>query len=162
MSGNFLFVLIIPSESRGWPFSSGSSLPGLISQQSSMLMYVQPCCASPLLTMASAAERTLASSTALAKQFQLFQPSGGVRAIVSPQTILNFRCSLAQRRWSRAAVTTYSPRCCENSGDLAGFRVKRQARQAGRRRRTPSAVRRWREWCTGTDGRAARRRLSGR
>ena len=161
MSGNFLLVLIIPFASRGWPFSSGSLLPGWISQQSSMLMYVQPCCVSPLRTMASAAERTLASSTASAKQFQLFQPSGGVRAMASPQTILNFRCALP-RAVCRPQRDHVFAALAENSGDLTGFRVELQAggQVVGGELHRPLAG--GGNGDTGTDGRAARRRLSGR
>src|SRR5277367_2212055 len=62
----------------------------------------------PLLTIASATALTLSSETALAKQFQLFQPIGGVSAILSPTTILNFRLA-APREFFARNVTTYSP-----------------------------------------------------
>jgi hypothetical protein len=76
MSGNFRFVLIIPLASRGSPLSMGSGLPGLISQRSSMLMYDQPCwLPAGVHGVCRAAHRW--SSTASAKQFQLFHPSGG-------------------------------------------------------------------------------------
>ena len=62
----------------------------------------------PLLTIASAADLTLSSVTALAKQFQLFQPIAGGRPICEPQTIFNFRSAWPSSflAWS---VTTYSP-----------------------------------------------------
>src|SRR5260370_18492215 len=62
----------------------------------------------PLLTMASAAVLTRSSETAPAKQFQLFHPIGGLSAIVSPTTILNFRLA-APREFFARKVTRYSP-----------------------------------------------------
>src|SRR5882724_3356681 len=41
---------------------------------------------SPLLTIASAARLTMSAETAPAKQFQLFQPIGGVNEMRSPHT----------------------------------------------------------------------------
>src|SRR5260221_5884590 len=61
-----------------------------------------------LFTIASAAALTFSSETALAKQFQLFQPIGGVSAIRSPATILNFRLA-APSEFFACKVTTYSP-----------------------------------------------------
>src|ERR1019366_406795 len=62
----------------------------------------------PLLTMASAALLTRASETAPAKQFQLFQPIGGVSAIWSPQTMRNL-FSAMPREFSASSVTMNSP-----------------------------------------------------
>ena len=45
-----------------------------------MLMYWKPWAARPLLTIASAAARTLSASTWPPQTFQEFQPIGGVRA----------------------------------------------------------------------------------
>src|SRR5438309_1949403 len=63
---------------------------------------------SPLFTMASAAALTFSAETAWAKQFQLFQPIGGVRAILSPTTIFNFRLVFPIAFFARK-VTLYSP-----------------------------------------------------
>src|ERR1035441_176024 len=63
---------------------------------------------SPLETMASAAARTFASLTSQPKQFQLFHPSGGVSARVSPQMIFNERSALPNP-FSALKVTTYVP-----------------------------------------------------
>src|SRR5882724_4863470 len=62
----------------------------------------------PFFTIASAAALTFSSETAAAKQFQLFQPIGGVSAILSPTTILNFRFAVPSELFARN-VTTYSP-----------------------------------------------------
>ena len=62
----------------------------------------------PLLTIASAASRMILSVTWFSHTYQLFQPMCGVRASVSPQTILNLRFALPS--WLAARkVTTYSP-----------------------------------------------------
>ena len=62
----------------------------------------------PLLTIASAASRMILSVTWLSQTYQLFQPMCGVRASVSPQTILNLRFALPS--WLAARnVTTYLP-----------------------------------------------------
>src|SRR5690349_19822758 len=58
--------------------------------------------------MASAAARTFASLTSQPKQFQLFHPIGGVRAIVSPHTILSGR-SVLPRALRTRRVTTWLP-----------------------------------------------------
>ena len=99
MSGNFWLVWISPLASR------------LPSQQSSMLTYWKPWAARPLATMASAAARTLASLTALAQQFQEFQPIGGVRASLCwPPTIVNSRLALP-RAFLTSISTTVEPGC---------------------------------------------------
>ncbi len=51
----------------------------------------------PVETIASAALRMILSVTPLPQIYQLFQPIGGVRARVSPQTILNFRTASPRR-----------------------------------------------------------------
>src|SRR6185312_10774870 len=61
-----------------------------------------------LFTMASAAALTCSAETAWAKQFQLFQPIGGVSAILSPTIILNFRFVFPSAFFARN-VTVYSP-----------------------------------------------------
>src|SRR5579863_8822192 len=97
MLGNLLLVWISPFASR------------LASHVSSILTYEKPCAASPVLTIASAAARTLASSTAPAHTFQLFHPSAGVWAsLCMPATILSLR--LASPRGPRTVMsTTVSP-----------------------------------------------------
>src|SRR5580658_6279308 len=95
MLGNFSLDWINPYLSR-FP-----------SQQSSILIYVQPCLSRPLLTMASAAARIFPSSTAPAKQFQLFQPSGGVRAIWSPSTISNGRLAFPNEFLARKVTVNF-------------------------------------------------------
>src|SRR5712671_6255699 len=62
----------------------------------------------PLFTSASAALFTFSAETACAKQFQLFQPIGGVSAIWSPQTMRNF-FSAAPRELLAFSVTMNSP-----------------------------------------------------
>src|SRR5450755_3542551 len=57
--------------------------------------------------MASAALLTFSSETAPAKQFQLFQPIGGVSAIWSPQTMRNF--------FSAVPSEFFAPRVTMNS-----------------------------------------------
>ena len=64
MSGNFLFVSIVPSGARTGPSNSGSASRALRSQPSSRLMYVQPWSMSPFDTIASAAARASESLTA--------------------------------------------------------------------------------------------------
>ncbi len=51
----------------------------------------------PLETMASAAARMISSVTWFSQTYQLFQPMCGVRARVSPQTILNGRAAVPRR-----------------------------------------------------------------
>src|SRR5208282_6847591 len=58
--------------------------------------------------MASAAARTLKSSTSRPKTFQEFQPMGGARAKVSPLTILRGRCAMPSELMARR-VTFHSP-----------------------------------------------------
>src|ERR1043166_2157889 len=77
-------------------------------QASSILMYVQPCSTNPEAAIARALRSTFSASTRLPQQFQLFQPIGGVRAIVSPTTIRNL-FSLAPLVFSARRVTTCSP-----------------------------------------------------
>src|ERR1039458_7969097 len=62
----------------------------------------------PLLTIASAARFTRSAETAPAKQFQLFQPIGGVSAIWSPHTMRNFFSAVPSEFFARS-VTTNSP-----------------------------------------------------
>src|SRR5215472_14327557 len=64
---------------------------------------------SPLEAIASAAALILSSVTDDAKQFQLFHPNGGVSAIVSPQTILNFFSAEPTEFFARS-ITADSPR----------------------------------------------------
>src|ERR1035438_9251904 len=96
---------------------------------------------SPLETMASAAARTFAALTSQPKQFQLFHPSGGVSARVSPQMILNNRSTLPNP-FSALKVT----RCVPFSGSVPviwpdfGSRL----RPAGRLR-APYVIGRWPE-----------------
>src|ERR1017187_4951262 len=73
-----------------------------------MLMELHPCWARPLFTSASAARFTLSADTAPAKQFQLFQPIGGVSAMVSPQTMRNFSSAAPSEFFARR-VTLNSP-----------------------------------------------------
>ena len=80
----------------------------------------------PVETMASAASRMILSVTRSSQMYQLFQPMWGVRAKVSPQTILNFR-SASPRTFLARNVTTYSPRSLDRAGDLAGLRIDVQA-----------------------------------
>src|SRR4051812_38772350 len=109
MSGNLRLVLIMPLASRGVPDELGSSEPGLISQQSSMFTYVQPCSIKPEDAITSAAARTLSSLTAPAQQFQLFQPIGGVSAMRSP-TAMRSGASAVPRALVARSVTLCSPR----------------------------------------------------
>lgn len=68
---------------------SASRVP---SHPSSMLTNWKPCAARPLDTIASAAARTLASSTDAPQTFHEFQPSGGVNASASsPPMIVSVR-----------------------------------------------------------------------
>src|ERR1039457_159073 len=62
----------------------------------------------PLRTIASAALLTFASETASAKQFQLFQPIGGVSAMWSPQTMRNV-FSVEPGKFFARSVTVNSP-----------------------------------------------------
>src|ERR1035437_9113211 len=73
-----------------------------------MLMNVQPWLTRPLLIIASAARFTRSAETAPAKQFQLFQPIGGVSAIWSPTTMRNF-FSAVPDEFSARSVTMNSP-----------------------------------------------------
>src|SRR5438552_13831980 len=61
-----------------------------------------------LSTIALAEARTFSASTSLAQQFQLFQPIGGVSAMVSPMTILSFLSSEPLSLLARS-LTTKSP-----------------------------------------------------
>src|SRR5512146_1256766 len=89
MSGNFLFVSIVPSGARVGPSYSGSVSRGLRSQPSSRLMYVQPWSISPFDTNASAAARASESLTARPYAFQLFQPIAGVSSSWPSATNVN-------------------------------------------------------------------------
>src|ERR1017187_655074 len=64
----------------------------------------------PEATMPRALLRTLAASTLLPQQFQLFQPIGGVRAMVSPTMSLNFFSAVPL-----AFVARNVPRCWPGS-----------------------------------------------
>ena len=63
----------------------------------------------PLLTIASAARLTASSETAPAKQFQLFQPIGGVSAIWSPQTMRNFFSAAPSEFFARNVTREFTP-----------------------------------------------------
>ena len=80
----------------------------------------------PLLTIASAALFTFSSETALAKQFQLFQPIGGVSAIWSPQTMRK-GFSAEPRVFSARNITANVPLFRKCPGDAAGAGVQLQA-----------------------------------
>ena len=62
----------------------------------------------PLETMASAAARMMASVTWFSQTYQLFQPMCGVRARVSPQTIVNGR-ETVPRALAAVKVTPWTP-----------------------------------------------------
>src|SRR6266481_2797066 len=62
----------------------------------------------PELTIPRALFRTFSASTRLPQQFQLFQPMGGVRAMVSPTTMRNF-FSARPAEFLARRVTVYSP-----------------------------------------------------
>ena len=89
MSGKAPFVRIRPSASRAGPCTSvrffAQSFPLLfISHQSSRLMYAQPWSPRPLSSIAFAASIACCIVNEGPQMFQLFQPIGGVRQIVSP------------------------------------------------------------------------------
>ena len=110
MSGKRRFGLTLPWASRGGPPSAGSFVSSLTAQQSSMSTYAQPWSIRPVETMASAASRMILSLTRNSQMYQLFQPICGVRAKVSPQTILNFRSALPSALAARN-ITSYVPGC---------------------------------------------------
>src|SRR5712675_113769 len=62
----------------------------------------------PELTIPRALLRTFSASTRLPQQFQLFQPMGGVREMVSPTTMQNF-FSAPPAAFLARSVTVYSP-----------------------------------------------------
>src|SRR6185436_9287847 len=109
MSGNFLFVSMVPSSARTGPSYSGSVSRELRSQPSSRLTYVQPWSMSPFETIASAAARASESLMARPYAFQLFQPIAGVSDSNPSATNVNDFVALPAEFFA-VNVTGYRPR----------------------------------------------------
>ena len=109
MSGKRLFGRMASSGPRGSAARAGSFEPTFTIQQSSMLTYWYPTSAMPEAIMASAAFRTSLAVMWRYQVYQSFQPIGGVRASVSPTTIVSARSSRPEP-FSAFSVTAYRPR----------------------------------------------------
>ena len=99
----------------------------------------------PVATMASAASRMILSVTWSVQMYQLFQPMCGVKASVSPQTILNFRSAWPQAFLARS-VTVYSTATVRSEPVIWPVWNRPSVPRADYRRQTPSAADPWPEW----------------